>query len=177
MRAAKRGDASGGVPPAPADPFAGFEPNLALRHWDRERGFVRPSSPFPVADLYLAWSPEALHFGLLALDPVEEAYYRDGRVPEVDRMEWTAEIDGLREPIRIRLGAGLPPTGAPRGTTVACLSGKRLGVRVVANLRVPADLLGRAHFSAGDSVRLASTLTTHARAYRVEWKGELRLAR
>src|SRR5438046_4223638 len=33
-----RADASQGVPPAPPNPLAQFEPMLALKHWDRERG-------------------------------------------------------------------------------------------------------------------------------------------
>lgn len=103
---------------------------------------------------------------------IEGAYYRDGMVPEADRMEWTVEIDGLPEPIRVRLGSGLPVTGAPQGVTAICLSGVKLNVRTIAILGVPARLLGREKLSAGDAVRLSSTLTTHARAYRVEWRGE-----
>jgi len=172
----ERADASGGVPPAPADPFGNWEPNLALREWDRERGFIPPSSRFPLADLYIAWSSEAVHLGLFALDPVEEAYYRDGRVSEVDRMEWRVELNDLREPISIRLGAGVPPSGVPQGATAACLSGTKLNVRTIAILRIPAKLLGRTELVAGNRIRLASTVTTHARAYRVEWKGEFRLS-
>jgi hypothetical protein len=167
----RRKDAREGIPPAPADPYAGFEPYLALRHWDRERGFLPAASRAPMADLYLAWSPDAIYIGLFTLDAIEGAYYRDGKVPEADRMEWTVEIDGLREPIRVRLGAGLPVTGAPQGVTAVCLSGVKLNVRTISILGVPARLLGREKLSAGAAVRLASTLTTHARAYRVEWRG------
>jgi hypothetical protein len=174
---AKRPDSSGGVPPAPQDPLGRFEPNLALGHWDRERGFVRPCSLLPLADLYLAWSPESIYLGLLSLDPIEEACYRDGRIPEVDRPQWTVEVDGPREPIRLRLGAGLPPSGAPEGATVVSLSGKEVGVRMVAALRLPAQLFGRKELTEGDSFRLSSSLMTYARAHRVEWKGEFQLAR
>src|SRR5262249_5869819 len=48
-------DASGGIPPAPREPLARFEPMLALQHWDRERGFVPPASAEPLADLYACW--------------------------------------------------------------------------------------------------------------------------
>ena len=41
QRAVARPDASQGVPPAPPKPMAQFEPNLALKRWDRERGFVQ----------------------------------------------------------------------------------------------------------------------------------------
>jgi hypothetical protein len=172
---ARRRDARGGIPPAPADPHADFKPYSALLRWDRERGFLPPASRSPLADLYIAWSPDAIHLGLLALDPVEEAYYRDGKVPEADRMEWTVELDGLREPIRMRLGAGLPVTGAPPGVTAISISGTGLTVRTVAALRVPVGLLGRERLAPRDAVRLASVLTTHARAYRMEWKDVLTL--
>lgn len=65
----------------------------------------------------------------------------------------------------------------PRGATARCLSGKAVNVRVVAALRVPVALLGGATLEAGDSVRLKSALSTHARAYRLERQGEYALAR
>ena len=61
---APRPDASGGIPPAPEDPFARFKPPQALRHWDRERGYVKPASEFPLGDLYLCWNSRALYLGL-----------------------------------------------------------------------------------------------------------------
>ncbi|PYK57998.1 MAG: hypothetical protein DME21_16420, partial [Verrucomicrobia bacterium] len=44
-----RPDASQGVPPAPRNPLGEFKPTLALKQWDRERGFVKPVSEFPLA--------------------------------------------------------------------------------------------------------------------------------
>jgi len=38
------------------DPLEGFAPGLALKRWDRERGFVQPVSEFPLADLYVCWN-------------------------------------------------------------------------------------------------------------------------
>ena len=60
---AKRPDASLGIPPAPKDPFASFTANQALQNWDRDRGFVPPSSPLPLADLYLCWNADSLYLG------------------------------------------------------------------------------------------------------------------
>src|SRR6185295_12419185 len=68
-----RPDAAQGVPPAPRDPLAKFAPNLALKHWDRERGFIQPASEFPLADLYVCWSRQAIYFGLYAQDVTEDA--------------------------------------------------------------------------------------------------------
>ncbi|MGH7977849.1 MAG: hypothetical protein ACREE6_00635, partial [Limisphaerales bacterium] len=44
-------DASSGAPPAPDNPLGHFTIRLALSDWDRERGFVKPVSKFPIADL------------------------------------------------------------------------------------------------------------------------------
>ncbi len=140
-------------------------------------GPLRPVSPAPLADLYLAWDAEALYLGLLALDPVEGGYYKDGRVPEGDRMEWTVDLDGLPAPIHLRIGAGRASAGAPAGVEAAGIAGDRPGVRAVAALRVPASVLGGGPLEAGRRVRLASALTTHARAHRVEWRGEFPLGR
>src|SRR5262249_33922550 len=45
-RAHRRADALQGVPPAPRSPLEAFEPTLALKFWDRERGFVKPASEY-----------------------------------------------------------------------------------------------------------------------------------
>ena len=84
-------------------------------------------------------------------------------MPEADRIEWSVELDGLAEPIKIRLGAGLPPSGAPPGVTALSLSGKKLSVRTLALLGVPAkdvreiydsfDASPDAHFVGGGAVR------------------------
>jgi len=57
---AQRPDASLGVPPAPREPLGQFTNMLALKEWDRERGFVKPVSEFPVADLYVCWDRKAI---------------------------------------------------------------------------------------------------------------------
>lgn len=171
-----RPDARAGVPRALRDPLADFESQTALKHWDRERGFVPAASPFPLADLYMCWDPEALYLGLYALDPIEPEYYRDGQIPEADRPEWIVRVGDDAAPIRLRLGAGRAPTGAPDGVTVTNLSGLRHTVRNIAALRIPALRLGRTRLEPGQTVPLGATFLTHARAYRVEWAGQFRLA-
>ncbi|MBI4603934.1 MAG: serine hydrolase [Planctomycetes bacterium] len=172
----ERPDAAAGVPRAPPDAFADFKPMLALKRWDRERGFVRPSSPLPLADLYASWDGGALYLGLYALDPVEAVCYRDGRVPEEDRLEWTVELAGRATPIRLRLGAGRDPGGVEEGIAVKSVSGTGLDVRNIAALRLPARAMGRERLRAGETLRLSSTVVTHARAHRMEWACELTLA-
>jgi hypothetical protein len=168
-------DASHGVPPAPRDPFADFTATHALKSWDRRRGFVKPVTPFPVGDLYLCWSPEALYLGLYALDIVEDAYYRDRSVPKADRAEWGVEVSGAR-PIRVRLGAGREAIPSRPGVRIEHLPALNLRVRNVAAMEIPAEELGRRQFKAGDAIELDSTLRTHAQAYRMEWKGTFRLS-
>src|SRR6266566_7471996 len=104
-----RPDASQGVPPAPRNPLAQFEPNLALKHWDRERGFVQSVSEDPLADLYVCWNKKAIYLGLYAQDVTEDTFYKDKVVRASDRSQWTVSINGSTRTVRCRLAAGLEP--------------------------------------------------------------------
>jgi hypothetical protein len=166
-------DARVGVPPAPTDPLARFEPGWAMIEWDRRRGFVpalAESGP-PQSDLYVCWNREAVYLGLYGQDILEDGYYREKTVPKVDRMEWTIHVgDGAA--IRIRLGAGRDAVPSDSSVEVWNLSGFDLKVRNIAVVRLPARLFGRGELSAGERVRLRSGLTTHCAGYRMPWGGE-----
>ncbi len=168
-------DASQGVPPAPRDPLGQFKPNLALRLWDRERGFVKPVSEFPLADLYVCWDRKAIYLGLYAQDIVEEAYYRNKTVPEGDRAEWILAVGKQNKPIRARIGAGAASVCSEPAVRIVNLSGVKLNTRNIAAIELPAKLFGYAKFQSGDTIEFASTFYTHCRAYRVEWKGKFTL--
>ena len=168
-------DASGGVPPAPADPMGQFKPMLALKHWDRQRGFVKSVSGFPLADLYVCWSPRAVYLGLYSLDIIEDAYYRSRSVPKSDRPVWVVEAN-RSAPVRARLGAGREPIVSHPDVRVENLSGLNLNVRNVAIMELTASRLGKERLQAGDTFELSSTLHSHGRAYLVEWKGRFTLA-
>src|SRR5882672_1735406 len=173
--AAPLADASTGVPRAPRDPFANFSASQAMRHWDRERGFVQPSSEFPLADLYVCWSPKAIYLGLYGFDIIEDGYYRNKSVPKEERALWTVTPrDG--EAIRARIGAGREAIVNDPSVRLENLSGVNLNVRNVAIVELPAERFGKKRFRAGDSIDLNTTLLTHAQAYRVEWKGAFQLA-
>ena len=163
-----------GVPPAPAEPFANFESMLALRSWDRQRGFVPASSPHPAGDLYIAWSPTALYLAVYVLDIVEPDYYRAAEVPEVDRAEWNIRLLG-RDQLSIRVGAGKEPV-ANDAVRVKSLSGTYHTVRCITALELPAERLGSERLKAGDRIELESSFITHARANRIDWKGTFTLA-
>ncbi len=168
-------DASQGVPPAPRNPLGQFEPTLALKAWDRERGFVKPVSEFPLSDLYVCWNKKAIYLGLYAQDVVEDVFYRDKIVRESDRAEWIVSIGGATRPIRCRVGAGLEPVVDEPAVRVMNLSGMNGNLRNIAAMELPAKLFGKDRFKAGDAVEFASTFYTHCRAYRVEWKGQFTL--
>ena len=106
---AARPDASLGVPPAPRNPLGNLRSGSRSKDWDRERGFVKPVSEFPVADLYICWNEKAVYLGLYAQDIVEENYYRNKIVPEIDRASWIVSIGETNMPIHARLGPGAPP--------------------------------------------------------------------
>jgi hypothetical protein len=170
-----RPDASQGVPPAPRNPLAQFEPTLALKHWDRERGFVKPVSEFPLADLYVCWSKKAVYLGLYAQDVVEDTFYRDKIVRSSDRAEWIVSISGLTRAIRGRVGAGLEPLVDEPAVRSMNISGINGNLRNIACMELPAKLFGKDRFKPGDVIEFDSTFFTHCRAYRVEWRGRFTL--
>jgi len=173
--ARSRADASQGVPPAPRDPFHEFKPMLALKGWDRERGFIKPISEFPLADLYVCWNKKAIYLGLYAQDIVEDTFYRDKIVRAVDRAEWIISSTGLPRPIRARIGAGMEPIVNEPAVRLMNISGLNGNVRNIACIELPATLFGKSRFRTGDHIDLASTFLTHCQAYRVEWRGKFQL--
>ncbi|HZV34618.1 MAG TPA: hypothetical protein VFB72_08615, partial [Verrucomicrobiae bacterium] len=166
-----RPDASLGVPAAPTNPLAEFTPGLALKAWDRERGFVKPISELPLADLYLCWSMQAVYVGLYAQDIAEANYYRDKIIPEADRAEWIIFAGGTNKPIHIRLSPGTTPVCDEPAARIVYLSGAYLNTRTIAAVELPAKLFGQGQFKQGDCIEIASTFFSHCRANRVEWKG------
>ena len=171
----KRADASQGIPPAPRKPLDHFQPMTALKHWNREAGFVKASCDFPVADFYLCWNAKAIYAGLCAQDFAETTFYREKSVPEVDRAEWNIFLGPTRQPIRARIGAKRKPVVDNGAVRIQSVSGINLDTRNVAAMELPASLFGKTEFKKGDTIELDSVLLTHARADRVEWKGQFTL--
>jgi hypothetical protein len=174
-RRAARPDASLEVPPAPSDPLGHFTIRVALKDWDRERGFVRPVSEFPVADLYVCWNKESIYLGLYAQDFAEADYYRNKVIPEMDRAEWDVSAAGTNKRIHVRLGPDAPPKCDEPAVRIVNLSGVYMNTRNIAAIELPAKLFGKARFKRGDRVEFDSTYFTHCRADRVEWKGKFTL--
>lgn len=170
-----RPDASLGVPPAPRNPLGQFTIRLALNDWDRERGFVKPVSEFPVADLYVCWDKNAVYLGVYSQDFVEENYYRNNSVPEVDRAQWIISIGETSQPIHTRLGPGGPPVCDEPAVRIVNLAGEYMNTRNIAAMELPAKLFGKTQFKPGDTIEFDSTFFTHCRADRVEWQGKFTL--
>jgi hypothetical protein len=163
-------------PPAPTDPLGQFTISLALKDWDRERGFVTPASEVPLADLYLCWNSRAVYVGLYAQDIAEAELYRNKAVPEVDRAEWVVVIGKTNQTIRACLGPFFPPVCSEPTVRLVNLAGIYQNTRNIAAMELRATLFGKAQFKSGDSIELGSTFTTHSRANSVEWKGRFTLA-
>ncbi|MCW5557967.1 MAG: hypothetical protein KIT22_09060 [Verrucomicrobiae bacterium] len=173
-RTAPMPDARGGIPPAPTDPWAGFEPGRALLHWDRVRGLVPASSPFPLADLYACWDANHLYLGVYSLDIVEDAFYRDRNIPKTARALWTVSVNGS-DPVQARIGAGRQPMVSDPEIRVENLSGWNLNVRNIALMALPARQRGGQPYHAGQQIELACTLTTHGGAETIAWRGSFTL--
>ena len=172
-----RSDASLGVPPAPADPLGHFTIRVALNDWDRERGFVKPVSDAPVADLYVCWDKDAVYLGLYAQDFAEADFYKNKTIPEMDRAEWMVSPGNNVKPIHARLGPGGSPVCDEPAVRLVNLSGVYMNTRNIAAMKLPAKLFGKTEFKGGDTIEFGSTFCTHGRADSVEWKGKFTLRR
>lgn len=168
-------DAPPGAPRAPGDPLGHFTIRQALGDWDRQRGFVKPVSKFPVADLYVCWNEKAVYLGLYAQDFADADYYRDKIVPEVDRAQWIVTINKAKKRIHVRLGPGGPAICDEPDVRVANESGDYMNTRNIAAMELPAKLFGKTAFKPGDTMDFDSTYLTHARAERVDWKSAFTL--
>jgi hypothetical protein len=171
----RRPGASLGVPPAPSDPLGNFTIRVALKNWDRERGFVKPVSEFPVADLYVCWSRDAIYLGLYGQDFAETGFYKDQLIPEADRAQWIVTPASSGKAIHIRLGPGGPGACDEPSARIANLAGEYMNTRNIAAIELPAKLFGKVQFKAGDKIELGSVFFTHARADHVEWKAKFTL--
>jgi hypothetical protein len=170
-----RPNASLGVPPAPKNPLGHFTIRLALADWDRERGFVKPVSEFPVADLYVCWNEKAVYLGVYAQDIAEAAYYRDKIIPGADRAEWIVTVSQTNQPIHVRLGPGGRPLCDQPTVHLVNLAGEYMSTRNIAAMELPAKLFGKTKFKPGDTIEFDSTFFTQARAEQVEWNGTFTL--
>lgn len=173
---AAQSDPDGAVPPAPRHPLGQFAPGLALKDWDRKQGFVRPTSEFPLADLYVCWNRKAVYLGLCAQDAVEDVYYRGKTVLANERARWDVTLGRHGRSVHGRIGGGIEPVFDEPSVRTVAISGINGNTRIVAALELPARLFGQDHFRRGDMVELSSAFSTHGQAYRTEWKGRLRLA-
>jgi hypothetical protein len=136
----------------PSDPLAG------LKDWDRARSWVRPTTPNPVADLYVLRRPEGLYVGLYSMDYADKSLYPNDRVPEVDRCRLRLWFSNRKEPIDVRFGDDRAPveTGWP-GVQVRS-SG---GLKATTILFIPkAKSTFRARFD------------SHGRAESAEWRAD-----
>jgi hypothetical protein len=167
--------AKSGIPRAPADPFDQFQPMTALKDWDRVRGFVPAASKHPLGDMYVCWNPEAVYVGTYVHDVVEPDYYRDGVIPEIDRATWTIRVHESA-PITVRVGSGKDATIDDPTITLKSISGTYHMVRCITAVEIPAARLKKARLAPGDRIKLESTFVTHARAYRIDWKGDFVLS-
>jgi hypothetical protein len=163
------------VPPAPPDPMNDFQFMRAIRHWDRIRGFVPPDSKYPMGDLYLCWSPSALYLATYVVDIVEPDYYRDGKIPDIDRALWTVHIN-RGKPVSVRVGAGKDPVASESGIGIKSISGIYHDVRCITVIELKSQHLGKEKLRPGDEVELDTSFESHGRAYRAHWKRKFKLS-
>jgi hypothetical protein len=163
------------VPSAPKEPMGDFQFTRAIKHWDRARGFVPPKSKHSIGDLYVCWNPSALYLATYVIDIVEPDYYRDGKIPDVDRALWTLRVNG-GEPISVRVGGGKEPMTSNAAVAIKSISGVYHDVRCITVIELKSQFLGKEKLRPGDEIELNSSFVSHGRAYRVDWSGKFTLA-
>ncbi|HEX2476101.1 MAG TPA: hypothetical protein VHK01_15225 [Lacipirellulaceae bacterium] len=163
------------IPPAPADAMSDFQFMRAIKHWDRVRGFVPADSKHPMGDLYLCWSPSALYLATYVIDIVEPDYYRDGKIPDVDRALWTVHVNGGK-PISVRVGGGKDPVTSDPTVGIKSISGLYHDVRCITVIELKSQHLGKEKLRPGDEIELNTSFVSHGRAYRARWNGKFTLS-
>jgi len=172
--ASARPDASQGVPPAAAGPTRTIQTHAGAKHWDRERGFVKPVSELPLADLYVCWNRRAIYLGLYGQDVVEESFYRDKIVRASDRAEWILFFSGSTNSFAPALAPGSSRSFDEPSVRLVNNSGLNGDFRNIARNGLPAKLFVKTG-SSGATRSICLHLLHPFRGYRVEWKGHFTL--
>lgn len=137
-----------------------------LNGWPRQAAYWQPAGPSDRADAFVSWTPDAAYVAVYwNEDRFSEAFYKDGKVPEID--EPLLAINGPGWESDVRLVDKKPKTSGP-----AKIVSLRVGVRNTAILAIPAAIFGRKSLSAGLTLRLHIVLKTRDRAYTIRWSGE-----
>ena len=165
------------IPVAPFQPLADFEPGLALNHWNRSQGFIPPSQPKALADLYACWASDVLYFGVYTMNLDEVDYYHDRIIPPEDRMSLLIHlpISG----VTIAKTLGLPPQVRKENQELALpfphfeLNYANRSVLVIG---VPQKLFQATPLGPGQPVSFQVELRGHARQLFGRWTKRLTLA-
>ena len=139
------------------------------------RGLVPAASDFPLGDLYICWSPDAIYLAIYVTEIVEPDYYKDGKIPDADRAVWQIQLDG-QAPLIVKLGAGKEVVANDRNVRTVSLSGVYHDVRSITAVAYPVTKLGKERFTAGDRIRLKGKFNAFGRAHQIDWDAELTLA-
>ena len=129
---------------------------------------MKPSTPAPLADLYLCWSRDTLYAGFYLENSAYPEYYRTGAVPNEDRSLLQLSIGTEKTPRQFRFGSGVAPTSSNSDVSILSVPVHHSN-RMIAVLRIPSRLFGKSTFSPGDPVRVNVNLESAARAYSVAW--------
>lgn len=165
------------IPRAPSEPFVSILPWQALQNWDRERGFIQPSSPASLADFYACWEPDMLFLGVYALNHEEREYYVDGMVPVEDRSK--LEVFFPNSGLSITKILGIEPSLSLRGQKVGGgLIHHELiyPTRSVMVLGISRQLLQSVPLGPGSEVSMEAVLVGHGGSHLASWTETLTCA-
>lgn len=139
------------------------DPMKGLKTWDREATFIPPSTPMPLADLYITQDKTSIYIGGIAMDYADDSLYENKKIPEQDRPAYTIKLTGYKSPIVVRYGGNKqrPTCSDPRAEITEVPALKH---QIVIKLPRPKEPV----------LTLEAEWTAHSRAERVAWKTSLK---
>lgn len=130
-----------------------------LEKWMRESCWTEPEKDSGRADLYLTQKSGSLYAAVYwNEDRFGEAFYRSGKIPEIDRARIEIEVGG--KTVTVVAGEGGPAKISAGGRILSSRSGVRN--TVIVSVPMPTQRTG--------STTVSVRLSTRARAYRGSWR-------
>jgi hypothetical protein len=132
---------------------------VSLRDWDKRRGTVPPKSS-GFADLILSQDQRNLYVGLISMDFMDESIYAGKNLPDTDRADLNIRIGKIH--LRLRFGGKKAPQIVDLPGAIAT---QIPGIKTQLMVKIPRPAIA-ATFG---PTKVSGTLTSHARAERMQW--------
>jgi hypothetical protein len=141
------------IPDAPTRPLEG------LLGWDRDAGWIRPSTNINFADLYASKDKDSLYVAVYAMEYMDEGLYEGGKIPKEDRPLLKLQAGSWKGEVRFN-GKGQKAICSDPSVKV----GEVGGLKYTVILQIPLT-----KFGGGDKSSVHATLYSHGRGFVMQW--------